>query len=82
MVIKNGYAGEPFEIRVDAGYEGNVAEVWTDMFDQFKFSEREVDGDTMDDRKFRTEVLHYATLTEVIELRNELNGVIKQLAGV
>lgn len=82
--IEEGFASQPFEIKVsaDGSYSGNVAEVWTEMFDDFKKSELEVEGDEIENPKFRTQVLHYATITELIQLRNEINTAIKELAGV
>lgn len=80
-VIKEGYSGKPLEIKVYAR-EGGMAELWTEMFDGVKRSEFEVPNDDLDSDKFRTEVLHYATLSELIELRDELNVAIKELAGV
>lgn len=82
MIIQDGFASKPFEIRVSSNYEKTVAEFWTEMFDDMKHSELEIPNDDLNSDKFRTEVLHYATLTELIELRNELNTVIKDLAGV
>ena len=82
--IKEGYASRPFEIRVNPPYEGGTsgAEVWTEMFDGTKASECQIDCDDLNSDKFRTEVLHYATLGELIELRYELNYAIKRMAGI
>ena len=82
--IKEGYASRPFEIRVSPPYDGErgSAEVWTEMFDGTKASDHEATGDDLNSDKFRTEVLHYATLSELIELRDELNYTIKTMAGV
>lgn len=81
MIIQNGYAGKPFEIKVSARDDG-LADMFTEMYDDTKRSEFETTGDDPDSDKFRTEVLHYVSLPELIELRNELNAVIKTLAGV
>ena len=70
MVIKEGYAGKPFELRISA-HDGKSAEVWTEMYPKPVFEGAET-----------VEVLHYATITELIELRDEINKAIKVLAGV
>lgn len=82
--IKEGYASRPFEIRVSPPYDGErgSAEVWTEMFDGTKASNYEVTGDDLNSDKFRTEVLHYATISELIQLRDEINNTIKVIAGV
>ncbi len=77
--IKEGYNGLPLTIRVNVN-DGR-AEIWTDMFDEWKYSETAT-GQDKADPKFRTEVLHYADLTELVELRNELNEAIRTMAGV
>jgi hypothetical protein len=82
MVIKDGYAGMPLEIRVTATEGDSHADIWTEMYDDTKRSEFEVPGDKKEDAKFRTEVLHYGTIEELIALRNEINQAIKILAGV
>ncbi len=77
--IKEGYNGLPLTIKVNVN-DGR-AEIWTDMFDEWKYSETDT-GQDKSDPKFRTEVLHYASLTELVELRNELNKAIRTMAGV
>ncbi len=83
-VIKEGYNSKPLEIKVYAN-SGRMAEVWTEMFDGTKATQSmgiNAEGYDPDDSNLRTEVLHYATITELIELRDEINIAIKELAGV
>lgn len=79
--FKEGYCSKPLEIKVYARDDG-VCELWTEMFDGTKASDYQVDGDDLNSDKFRTEVLHYVTLTELVELRDEINQAIRKLAGV
>lgn len=79
--IKEGFDGKPLEIRVSARDDGGV-EVWVEQFDGFKYSEHDDGSTPRDDPSYRTETLAYATLEEVIKLRNELNTAIKEAAGV
>ena len=80
-IFKDGYNGEPLEIRVNSHFTGK-AEIWTDMFDSTKYSEYEIPRDDIHDKKFRTEVLHYAELTELVAFRDEINAVLKEMVGV
>ena len=80
--IKEGYSHQPLEIKVYPRENGGMIEIWTEMFDDSKFYEREVEGDSRDDPKFRTEVLHYATLNEALQLRDELNDAIRGATGL
>lgn len=76
--IKEGFAGEPFEIRVNAS-EGR-AEIWTDM--RIDFTRIETAYGVEGTKAIRQEYLHYGTITELIELRDEINRAIKEMAGV
>ena len=69
--IKDGFDGKTTEIRVYAGAERDVAEVWI-IQDGLKLPE-----------KYGTlkETLAYATINELIQLRDELNEAIGELAG-
>lgn len=71
--IKEGYNGVPLEIRVHGNEGRGTAEVWTEMY--CEPHEGEIDD-------YREERLHYATITELIDLRDEINEAIKELAGV
>lgn len=74
MIIKEGYSGKPFELRISA--TENRAEVNTEMYIDLQRVKSAHIGNG------RVEVLHYATITELIELRDEINKAIKVLAGV
>ena len=81
--IKQGYDNKPLVIRVyPSDHNDGKAQIWTEMFDGVKASDYQIQGDDLNSDKFRTEVLHYAALSELIELRDELNSVIKEIAGV
>lgn len=67
--IKEGYNEHPTSIKVRATGRDGLAEVWTEMYDS-------------DTHSLTAERLHYATITELIELRNEINQAIKDLAGL
>lgn len=77
-IIKEGYAHQPLEIKVYPRENGGMIEIWTEMFDGSKYEP----GDPRDDPKFRTEVLHYATLNEALQLRDELNDAIRGATGL
>ena len=66
-VIKDGFGNEPLSIRVNARPDSAI-EVWVEHRSKYR---------TMID-----ETLSYATLSEIIQLRNELNAVIKEAVGI
>ena len=70
MVIKEGFNSKPTHIKIYAR-ENQNAEVWLDQ-----------NGLKDQDPSRYYETLAYATLEEIIALRDECNEVIKQMAGV
>lgn len=82
-IIKDGFGCQPLKISIIASTSNShKAEVWTEMFDDTKHDNYEIDGDKLSDSKFRTEVLHYATLNELLELRDNINTAIKEIVGL
>lgn len=82
-IIKDGYAGQPFVIKIFSPDEGrDKYQVWTEMFDSTVHSDYEVFGDKITDDKFRTEVLHYATTEELVALRDSINKALKEGLGL
>lgn len=92
MIIQDGYDGQPLEIRVSKSSSGN-AEIWIEQhaFNQIATKEYSTvattvgmdklkEGDTWVGRHLET--LSYATLQELVDLRDELNSVIKDIVGV
>jgi len=78
-IIKDGFAGGLLKIRVHTGDHERLASIWTDMKVDYSRIQT-VYAEEGDD--LRQEYLHYATLTELVELRDEINKAIKELAGV
>lgn len=70
MVIKDGYDSQPCRIFVTADSGADRAEVWIEM------------DDDQNSDNLPTEKLHYATILELIRLRNEINESIRTMAGV
>ncbi len=67
--IKEGYNSEITEIKICSSDNHNLmAEVWIDQRDRTS---------TM-----RSETLAYATLEELIQLRDEINNALKEIIGV
>lgn len=79
-VIKNGFGGEILDIRVYAVEDSDRAEIWTDM--RIDLGRAIVEQNSMDKETVRQEYLHYASLEELIKLRNEINTAIKEMAGL
>lgn len=80
--IKEGYDGQPLEIKVYARPDDRKTELWIGQFDEWKYKER--DDDYIDENKanYRTETLAFITIQEAIALRDELNVAIKEMAGL
>lgn len=71
MIIKEGYNSKPLHIKI-YGRDDRMAEVFT-----------EEEGLEAVDRKGHvSERLHYASLEEIIALRDECNVAIKKMAGL
>jgi hypothetical protein len=75
MVIKEGFGGRPMAIKVTTGDHEGRASIDIDMINSYR-SEQLGSEHAMD------ETLHYATISELIGLRDEINKAIKELAGV
>lgn len=71
--IKEGFGGKELEIRILTD-RNDLASIWTEQFIDKERLKLATNG--------RQEQLHYATITELIELRDEINNAIKELAGV
>lgn len=73
VVIKNGFDDKPLNIIFDASY-GNLT---------IGVNIEQVGLNTGSDKVIqRYETLSYASLNEIIELRNELNKVIAEVVGL
>lgn len=68
--IKEGYNSQPFSIKVSAGPHDRKAQIFTEEEGLGK-----LEGHV-------SERLHYATIEELLDLRNEINGALKILVGV
>lgn len=80
--IQNGYGDEVLSITFDTHTGGSTTiGLNIDQFDGWKYSETQI-SDDQPKSLFRAETLAYMTLTEAIELRNELNTAIKEVAGL
>lgn len=69
--IERGYDGKATYIKVGASDSGQAAEVWIEQEGL-----KEVEGAS------HSETLAYASIGELIALRDEINTAIKKLAGV
>jgi len=80
-IIKDGFGGQPLEITVDVSEGHSAAEVWIDTkVDPTRITATiNANGEG---NGVRQEYLHYATITELITLRDEINRAIKGLAGL
>lgn len=89
-VIKNGYGSKKTQIRIGFSTEngGGKAEVWIEQEGVPRFVASQLGGayhpsdNAYEKIDSHSETLAYAELTELIELRDELNEVIKKMAGV
>lgn len=79
MIIKDGYNSKPLTIRVDASDRTKVAEFWMEIQGLDGLIKRAVETGASG---WEGEMLSYITLSELIELRDECNKAIKELAGV
>lgn len=68
--IKEGYNSQPFTLKVSAMPGDRKAQI---------YSEEEGLGQLEGHVRER---LHYATIEELLDLRNEINGALKVLVGV
>lgn len=76
--IKDGYGGQPLEIRVSTGDHEGKASIWIEMVNEYKHHTLGGDGE----ENMMHETLHYADIGELIALRDEINKAITELAGV
>ena len=70
MIIKNGYNNGPLSIRI-AGGENRSAEIWIEQTCPKKAEFNEG----------REETLSYASLEELLDLKDEINQAIKELTN-
>lgn len=69
MTIKDGFDSKPLGISVSTGFNSNTCELW-------------IKQEGLPEGERGKETLSYPTLTELIQLRDELNKTIKTMAGV
>lgn len=70
MTIKEGFGSKATHIKIYPRERGDrMAEVW-------------IDQEGIASETSRTETLAYITLEELLDLRDEINKVIKQIVGV
>jgi hypothetical protein len=82
VVIQQGYDQKPTHIRINTASTPRRAMVWFEQFDGEKWNNRpdnRKDKAHKQDDVFRTETLAYATLEELLDLRDECNAVIQEL---
>ena len=76
MIIKDGYNGQPLEIRISSqviiGQIGDRSEIWIEMFQP----------DRKPDSNGRIETLHYATIEEIRQLRDACNQTLEEMLGL
>lgn len=71
MIIKEGFNSKPTHIRIYAVDNREKAEAWIEQKGLEGLKEPQ-----------RYETLAYATLDEIIKLRNECNEAIRKMAGL
>lgn len=79
--IKNGYGDQETTIRIYARKGERKAEVWIGQDGQPTYSENDRTGSIIR-VGFGTDTLAYASITELIDLRDEINEVIREMAGL
>jgi hypothetical protein len=82
-VIKAGYDNKQTHIRVSPALHDNherVAEVTIEQEGEPRFFIKEMDGEKVWERAHgHSETLAYATLDELLDLRDEINAVIQEI---
>ncbi len=82
MIIKDGFGGQPLKISIIASdSNSHKAEIWTEMLTDFDRIKVEYDINN-GSKNIRQEYLHYATLNELLELRDNINTAIKEIVGL
>lgn len=71
-IIKEGYNGKPLEIKVSGRRDSNSAEVWLTQAGLVLPPEFQKYKDT----------LSYASIQELVELKQEIEQAIKDMAGI